>query len=123
MALSYSGIEGNGLQVLLNSLAEYKDNQLVIRYLPKVVHFLTDSLNASMMQYLKDYFDEAKLTIILKPKEELVKTPRDRKIKRHELDIELFCKELTENPCVAKLQCELGAVIDKQTISVKSKDF
>jgi len=123
LALSYSGIEGNGLQVLLNSLAEYDNKQLIIRHLPKVVHLLTDSLNVSMIQYLQDYFDDTNLTITLKTKEELINTPRDRKVKRHEDDIESFCKELTENLCVAKLQSELGAVIDKQTIDVKSEDF
>ena len=123
LALSYSGIEGNGLQVLLNSLAEYANNQLLISYLPKVQHFLTDSLNESMIEHLQDYFDESNLTIVLKPKDELVKTPKDRKIKRHEEDVEIFCQKLIENPCVAKLQNELGAVIDKQTISVKSRDF
>lgn len=123
LALSYSGIEGNGLQVLLNSLAEYSNDQLLIRYLPKVEHFLTESLNASMIQYLQDYFDEENLTIFLKPKEELIKTPKDRKVKRHEDDIEAFCQELTANLCVAKLQSELGAVIDRQTIDVKSQDF
>jgi len=123
LALSYSGIEGNGLQVLLNSLAEYDNNQLIIRHLPKVVHLLTESLNVSMIQYLQNYFDDTNLTIILKAKEELINTPRDRKVKRHEDDIEAFCKELTDNLCVAKLQSELGAVIDKQTIDVKSKDF
>jgi hypothetical protein len=30
---------------------------------------------------------------------------------------------LSENLCVAKLQSELGAVIDRQTIDVKSQDF
>ncbi len=111
------------MQVLLNSLAKYENNQLIIRYLPKVEHFLTDSLHETMIRYLQDYFDESGLTIILKPKEELIKTPKDRKVKRHEDDIEAFCKELTENLCVAKLQNELCAVIDKQTIDVKSKDF
>lgn len=133
MALSYSGIEGNGLQVLLNSLAEYQptnnsnnekqNNQLVIRYLPKVEHFLTDSLEVSIKQSIRDYFEDPDLQVILKLKEELIKTPKDRKIARHEKDVEAFCQQLTENLCVAKLQSELGAVIDKQTIKVKSKDF
>jgi len=112
-------IGGNGLQVLLNSLAIYQDNRLKVVYLTKVEHFLTDNLRQSLMVELSHYFKVENFKLDLESSETLQETPKDKQIKIHQAQLEKAYKQLESNPCIAKLQQAMGVTIDKQTVRIK----
>jgi len=119
LAVDQSSIGGNGLQVLLNSLAVYQDNRLKISYLSKVKHFLTDNLRQSLMVELSHYFKVENFKLDLKSIETLEETPKDKQVQIHQAQVEKAYQQLESNPCIAKLQQEIGVTIDKQTVRIK----
>ncbi len=118
-AIDQMPIAGNGVQVLLNSLACFEGNLLKISHLSKVTHFLTDNLRQSIQLQIREYFADDggdKLALEFISVDALPETPKQKQIKKYEEDIEKAYQNLTEDPCVAQLQRELGATIDKQSI-------
>jgi len=119
LVIDQSPIGGNGLQVLLNSLAVYQDNRLKVVYLKKVEHFLTDNLRQSLMVDLSHYFKVENFKLDLESAEILQETPKDKQIKIHQKQLEKAYEQLESNPCIAKLQQVMGITIDKQSVRIK----
>ena len=112
-------IGGNGVQVLLNSLALFQDGALRISHLSKVSHFLTDNLQQSLPSEITEYFREdanGKFIIEFFVDDSLAETPKQKQIKLHQEAIDSAYQRLIADPCVAQLQRELGASLDKQSI-------
>lgn len=114
-------INGNGHQVLLNSLATYSIGVLRIKYLTKVSHFLTENLTKSLHINIKEYFTKQTKTgfkVQLLAVETLAETPKQKQVKWHQAAMKSAFEFLSRDACVTKLQQQLGAVIDKQTIQL-----
>lgn len=118
-AIDQMSIGGNGLQVLLNSLAKFQGNILTVNYLSKVSHFLTENLRDSLLKQIDDHFkgdSASKLKIEFLSVESLDETPKQKQIIRHQQAIDHAYQILVDEPCVVQLQRELGASLDKQSI-------
>ncbi len=120
-AIDQMPIGGNGVQILLNSLASFENGLLKICHLSKVSHFLTDNLRQSLLQEITRHFadgstDKFKIEFIID--DALSVTPKQKQIKLHQEAIEKAYQSLIADPCVALLQQKLGASLDKQSISL-----
>lgn len=118
-AIDQMPIGGNGVQVLLNSLATFEDGALKISHLSKVSHFLTDNLRQSLLAEIAEHFrDDAngKIKIEFFIDDSLSETPKQKQIKLHQAAIESAYQNLIADPCVAQLQTELSASLDKKSI-------
>jgi len=116
-------IEGNGLQVLLNSLACYENNTLKIRHLSKVSHLLTENLRQSLLEQIIQHFaavsiSHDKFTVEFIAVEESAETPKQKQIKQYQAEIEEAYQQLLDDPCVSKLQQVLDASIDRKTVKL-----
>ena len=112
-------IEANGLQVLLNSLGKCEDNTLKISYLDKVSHLLTKNLQGSLISQIRQHFanEESKnFSVEFIPAKELAETPKERQIKLYQANIDIAYQQLTDDPCVSKLQQILNVELDRQSI-------
>jgi len=112
-------IEANGLQVLLNSLGTYKDNILNINHLDKVSHLLTANLQGSLVSQIKQHFADEKsnsFAVEFIAAKELAETPKEKQIKLYQANIDIAYQQLTDDPCVSKLQQVLNVDLDRQSI-------
>jgi DNA polymerase III subunit gamma/tau len=119
IVLDQMQFRGNGQQVLINSLGEYVDGKLQISYLQKVEHFLTDNLHQSLIEAIREYFNQSHLQIKFDSIETIAVSPKDRQVEVHQLALEKAYQDLASNSCVAKLQECIGASIDRSTIVLK----
>ncbi len=118
-AVDQMSIGGNGIQVLLNSLAIFQSGLLKINHLSKVSHFLTENLHHSLQREIKEHFADGTATqfkIEFLSKDPLPETPKQKQVKRHQAIIEQAYQSLIADPCVAQLQRKLGASLDRQSI-------
>ena len=120
-AIDQMSIGGNGVQLLLNSLARYESGLLKINHLSKVSHFLTNNLRQSLLREITQHFadgsaDKFKIEFVID--DTLSETPKQKQIKLHQEEIEKAYQSLIADPCVALLQQELGASLAKQSISL-----
>jgi len=110
---------GNGLQVLINSVGQYNEGQLLVQYLPKAEHFLTDNLQTSLIEEIRQHFDVSNLNVKFEMIESIDNSPKDRQIKLHQQALENAYRDLIANACVARLQEMIGATVDKETLKLK----
>lgn len=110
---------GNGQQVLINSLADFIDGKLLINYLEKVEHFLTENLSHSLTKKIRKYFKQPQLQIVFEPIDKIECSPKDRQVELYKRALENAYQNIIENTCVAKLQTSIGASVDKSTIVLK----
>ena len=117
-------VDGNGLQALLNSLAESVENKLVIRVQEKSEPLFTTNARQIVTDELKKYFDDSKLVIdfiFLKDDEELFtanETPRERQSRLHELAIDEAEKMLNAHSQISYLKDRLNAVLPRESIEL-----
>ena len=122
-------VAGNGLQVLMNSLAIFEDNRIKINHLSKVSHLLTKNLRESLIAQIRQHFigdgsvigdghddNRSQFAVEFTAAEKLAETPKQKQIKQYQADIEVAYQKLIDDHCVAKLQQALGATIDRQSI-------
>jgi len=121
-------VEGNGLQVLLNSLADFEKDQLVIKYLDKVEHFLTENLLQSLVAQIKHHFqgndasrsdsNNTDIKINLIKVDQLAETPKEKLVLKHQAAIEDAYQTLMADPCLLKLKTELSGTLDRKSIQL-----
>lgn len=110
---------GNGLQVLINSIGQFENDKLDIRYLDKAEYFLTDNLRTSLSSKIRKYFENASLEINFNLIDSIELSPKDRQMKLHQEALETAYQDLLSNSCVAILQDSIGVSIDKESIKLK----
>ena len=111
-------MEGNGMQVLLNSIGIYKNQELVINYHSKVETLLTDNARNSVVESLKNYFDGQHLKLSFCPVQATSETPKQRRARLHELAIDNAETKLLANRQVNYLIEHLGATLPRATIKI-----
>ncbi|MET1255588.1 DNA polymerase III subunit gamma/tau [Aliikangiella maris] len=109
-------IEGHGLQVLLNSTANYTGTGLLINYLAKVDTLLTENAKRSIHQDLATYFNQTKINLEFVPVKETTETPKERLLKNHELAIDKANQKLIADGQVSYLLEKLEASIPRESI-------
>ncbi|MDH5629876.1 MAG: DNA polymerase III subunit gamma/tau [Gammaproteobacteria bacterium] len=109
-------IQGNGLQVLLNSNASFKDNKLTIVHSDMVSALITDSAVDLIKENLQSYFNEEKLTINLQSATDLDETPLQIKKRIQQAEIDQAEAKLLENDQIQYMLDQLEAKIETGTI-------
>ncbi|TQV87372.1 DNA polymerase III subunit gamma/tau [Aliikangiella coralliicola] len=113
-------LEGNGLQVLLNSIAENQQGKLVVNYLSKMEPLLTSNALKLIQAQLKEYFANQQLIIELNTVSETSENPRERQTRLRELAIDEAQQKLLSDPQISYLMDTLGATLPRESISLKS---
>ncbi len=111
-------LEGNGLQILLNSTACYQVDKICINYLIKIESLFTTNAEKSIREHLREYFENSVLKIDFESVFETTETPREKLIKLHELAIDSAEKTLSLDPQIAYLVEKLEAKIARESISI-----
>lgn len=122
LSLGQMNIDGNSLQVLLNSLADCRDGVLIVRVLKSAEHFLTDNIRQAISSSLSDHFQLKPINIDFVITEALDKTPKQRQIESYELAMEQAHQNLINDPCVMRLSENVGITIDKSSIKFDDKE-
>lgn len=116
--VSQMQIEGNGLQILLNATAQYREGKVFIDYLSKVSPLLTANATRSIIDNVRHYFNKSDLKVEFSSVAGISETPRERQKKLHELAIDNAERELASDPQVAYLVEKLDAMIPRESISI-----
>jgi DNA polymerase-3 subunit gamma/tau len=117
-------VDGNGLQTLLNSLAEFDAEKLIIRVQKKSEPLFTTNSKQIVTDELKKYFQDSKLVIeylFLNDDEDIFvsnETPRERQSRLHELAIDEAERMLNEHSQVSYLKERLSAVLPRESIKL-----
>ncbi|WP_196138134.1 DNA polymerase III subunit gamma/tau [Aliikangiella sp. G2MR2-5] len=119
-------IEGNGKQILLNSVAETENNKITIKILEKVEPLLTSSAKEMILEQIKSYFSATGLSIefvAIKDDDEIlngIETPKERQVRLLEEAIDKAEEKLALHPQVSLLLEQLGAKIIRESIEFKA---
>ncbi|MCW9015868.1 MAG: DNA polymerase III subunit gamma/tau [Kangiellaceae bacterium] len=116
-------LEGNGAQVILNSIASVDNSQLNIQILEKVDSLLTTNINNILVEGLKDYFGNSHLVIVFESVESFsdhIETPKQRQIRLYELAIDQAQEKLLADEQVKYLVEQLGAKLPRDSIVLKN---
>jgi DNA polymerase-3 subunit gamma/tau len=122
LSLGQMNLDGNGLQLLLNSLAHFQNGVLVVTLLKAVEHFLTDNLKQSISEKLAKHYQTSTIKIDFVIADELAKTPKQRQMESLRLAMEQGHNNLINDPCVMRLAQGAGVTIDKKSIIFDDKE-
>jgi DNA polymerase III subunit gamma/tau len=111
-------VNGQGLQVLLNAIAEVKDNSLQINYLEKVAPLLISSSQSSIIEQLQAYFQLPKLKVVFNQVSQTAETPRQRQDRLHQIAIEQAQQKLLSDPQMQYLIEHLSATFAQESIKL-----
>lgn len=114
-------IDGNGLQILLNSIGSYIDNTLKINYHSKVEPLLTNNVRTSIKQELCQYFAKTDLIIDFCAVEKSAETPRERRARLLELAIDQAEAKLHDDPQIKYLLENLNATLARGSIQLTNR--
>lgn len=112
-------LEGNGLQILLNATAHYDQGRVIISYLSKVESLLTSNASMSIIDSLRNYFDDGRLNVEFISATRTSETPKEKLTKRHEVAIEQAERKLASDPQIGYLIEKLEGVIPRESILLK----
>lgn len=122
LSLGQMAVDGNSLQLLLNSLACYQNGNFLVTHLKSVEHFLTDNLRQTIASVISVHFQRSNLKIEFVSVDSLAKTPKERQTQSYRLAMEKAHQNLVEDPCVEKLVETLGASVDRQSLKLDDKE-
>ncbi len=117
-------IEGNGMQAMLNSLAVYQNNQLVISVHKQSQVLLTTNAQEQVINTLKNYFSDPSIRVLFQFFDENhsifnQQIPREKLFEFSEASIDDATDFLQSNSQIQTLIEELGATIPRNSIKVK----
>lgn len=122
LSLGQMTVDGNSLQLLLNSVGCYQGGQLLITHLKSAEHFLTDNLRQAIVKSLSAHFERDQLKVTFVSAKSLARTPKDRQTESYRLALQQGRKRLIEDPCVTALLDGLGAKVDSQSLVFDDKE-
>lgn len=114
-------ITGQGLQVLVNSTAEYAEGGVKISALKKVEPLLTKNAADFINNGLAEYFDAGPLKLDINFVDSTSETPRERLERLHELAIDDAERRLLANPQIKYLMENLNATLARESIQLMNE--
>lgn len=114
-------ITGQGLQVLVNSTAEYAEGRVKVSALKKVEPLLTKNAADFINNGLVEYFDAGPLKVDINFVDSTTETPRERLERLHELAIDDAERRLLANPQIKYLMENLNATLARESIQLMNE--